>query len=86
MLETAGWVVQDKDKIDWSNHKGIAIREYSTDTGPADYVLFINIDAAKFPIGIIEAKPEEAEPKEPEPELVIEAEELYEESESEEED
>jgi type I restriction enzyme R subunit len=59
MLETAGWVVQDKDKIDWSNHKGIAIREYSTDTGPADYVLFINIDAAKFPIGIIEAKPED---------------------------
>ena len=34
---------------------GIAIREYQTDIGPADYVLFVD----KKPIGIIEAKREE---------------------------
>ncbi len=34
---------------------GIAIREYSTDTGPADYILFVN----KKAVGVIEAKREE---------------------------
>ncbi len=31
---------------------GIAVREYQTDIGPADYVLFVD----KKPVGIIEAK------------------------------
>ena len=32
---------------------GYAIREYQTDTGPADYVLFVDQKAG----GVIEAKP-----------------------------
>ena len=54
MLEQAGWLIQDKNKIDFGAGFGIAIREYPTDAGPADYVLFIN----KNPVGVIEAKPE----------------------------
>lgn len=55
-LEQAGWVVQDVKSIDLSAALGIAIREYPTDTGPADYVLFIN----RQPCGVIEAKKDEA--------------------------
>ena len=53
MLEQAGWKVQSKKKIDFSASLGIAVREYQTDIGPADYVLFID----KKPIGVVEAKP-----------------------------
>jgi type I restriction enzyme R subunit len=56
MLENAGWIVQHKKKIDLSAGKGVAIREYQTDKGPADYVLFVD----REPVGIIEAKREEA--------------------------
>jgi type I restriction enzyme, R subunit len=31
---------------------GVAVREYPTDTGPADYVLYVNRNA----VGVIEAK------------------------------
>jgi len=51
-LRASGWVIQDKNKINLNAASGIAIREYQTDTGPADYVLFID----KKPVGIIEAK------------------------------
>ncbi len=54
-LHQSGWVVQDKDKIDFSAGIGIVVREYPTETGPADYVLFVN----RKPIGVIEAKREE---------------------------
>ena len=47
-----GWVIQAKTKINLNAGLGIAVREYQTDIGPADYVLFVN----KQPIGIIEAK------------------------------
>ena len=53
MLELAGWKVQSKKKIDFSAGLGIAVREYQTDIGPADYVLFVD----KNPIGVVEAKP-----------------------------
>ena len=53
-LLQSGWAVQDKDKIDFNASAGIAVREYQTDIGPADYVLFIH----KKPVGVIEAKPE----------------------------
>lgn len=53
-LEKAGWVVQNKKKIDFAASLGIAVREYQTDVGPADYVLFVDKQA----IGVIEAKPE----------------------------
>lgn len=52
MLIVSGWLVQSKSKINLHAAKGIAIREYQTDIGPADYVLFVN---AK-PVGLIEAK------------------------------
>ena len=54
-LHAAGWAVQDKDKIDWNESIGIAIREYQTDAGAADYVLFVE----RKPVGILEAKKEE---------------------------
>ena len=54
MLRQAGWAVQSKDKINFNAAKGIAIREYTTSVGPADYVLFVN----QKPVGIIEAKKE----------------------------
>ena len=40
MLHDAGWSVQDKNQIDFGKAHGIAVREYPTDSGPADYVLF----------------------------------------------
>ena len=55
-LEAAGWVVQDKKRINLHESLGVAVREFDTDTGPADYMLFIAGKAA----GIIEAKREGA--------------------------
>jgi len=55
MLIDAGWDVQSKSKIDLSAKKGVAVREYQTDVGPADYVLFVE----RKPAGIIEAKRED---------------------------
>ncbi len=55
MLVEAGWLVQSKKKVNLSAGKGIAVREYQTDIGPADYVLFIE----RIPVGVIEAKKEE---------------------------
>lgn len=55
MLNESGWLVQDKNRIDFSASLGIAVREYPTDVGPVDYVLFVD----RAPIGIIEAKREE---------------------------
>ncbi|WP_245623420.1 type I restriction-modification enzyme R subunit C-terminal domain-containing protein [Catenovulum maritimum] len=56
MLKLAGWTVQDKTKINLNDGIGQAIREYQTDVGPADYVLFVD----KKAVGVIEAKREEA--------------------------
>ena len=53
-LNACGWAVQSKKKINLSESLGVAVREYQTDVGPADYVLFVN----KKPVGIIEAKEE----------------------------
>lgn len=55
MLIAADWVVQSKKTRDLSAGKGVAIREYQTDIGPADYVLFVD----RKPVGIIEAKRED---------------------------
>ena len=55
MLIDTGWVVQSKGKIDLSANKGVAVREYQTDVGPADYVLFVE----RKPVGIIEVKRED---------------------------
>ena len=54
-LMQAGWVVQSADKIHLNEAQGVAIREYQTSVGPADYVLFVNRKA----VAVIEAKREE---------------------------
>lgn len=51
-LIASGWIIQDKKKFNLAAGLGIAIKEYVTDVGPADYVLFVD----KTPVGIIEAK------------------------------
>ena len=53
-LRAAGWYVQDKDALDFNAGLGIAVREYQTDIGPADYVLFSDRRA----VGVVEAKPD----------------------------
>lgn len=55
-LNQAGWLIQDMKKANLGAGIGIALREYPTDSGPADYVLFIN----RKPVGVIEAKRDEA--------------------------
>ena len=55
-LEVAGWVVQDMRQLNLAAGVGVAVREYPTDTGPADYVLFVNRTAC----GVIEAKKDSA--------------------------
>ncbi len=52
-LEEAGWAVQDKKAIDHAAAVGIAVREYPTSVGPADYGLFSD----RKPLGVVEAKP-----------------------------
>jgi len=55
LLRNAGWAIQSAKKINWNESLGIAIKEYQTDVGPADYVLFVD----RKPVGIVEAKKEE---------------------------
>ncbi|CAM3335456.1 hypothetical protein [Cupriavidus taiwanensis] len=55
LLKQAGWVVQSAKRIDFGAGLGIAVREYQTDVGPADYVLLVD----KKAVGVIEAKKED---------------------------
>lgn len=55
-LQQAGWLIQDFKQLNLGASTGIAVREYPTDTGPADYVLFVN----RQPLAVIEAKRDEA--------------------------
>jgi len=54
-LIACGWVIQDKNRINLGAGTGVAVREYQTDIGPADYILFVD----RKPVGVIEAKREE---------------------------
>jgi len=54
-LIACGWIVQNKGQINLGSGTGVAVREFLTDVGPADYVLFVD----RKPVGIIEAKREE---------------------------
>lgn len=54
MLISAGWVVQDMKDINLGASLGVIVREYPTETGPADYIMFVN----RNPVGVIEAKKE----------------------------
>jgi len=51
-LIACGWTIQNKNQVNLAARVGVAVREYLTDVGPADYVLFVD----KKPVGIIEAK------------------------------
>lgn len=51
-LLACGWVIQNKSQINLAANLGVAVREYQTNVGPADYVLFVN----QIPVGVIEAK------------------------------
>ena len=54
-LKLAGWKVQTWPKVNLGEGLGVVVREYPTDTGPADYLLFVNRKA----VGVIEAKKDE---------------------------
>ena len=52
MLIESGWLVQSKDKVNLSAGIGVALRETNTESGSADYILFVHSKA----VGVIEAK------------------------------
>jgi type I restriction enzyme R subunit len=54
-LTECGWIIQKKKQINLSAGLGVAVTEYQTEIGPADYVLFVD----GKPVGVIEAKKEE---------------------------
>jgi type I restriction enzyme R subunit len=53
-LAAAGWVVQDVAEINLSVSHGVAVREFRSQGGPADYILFVDGNA----LGVVEAKKE----------------------------
>lgn len=55
-LKSAGWVVQNKNNLNLQAALGVAVTEFGTATGAADYMLFIQAKAC----GVIEAKREGA--------------------------
>jgi type I restriction enzyme R subunit len=54
-LAACGWLIQDMSSINLHTGIGIAVKEYLTDVGPADYVLFVE----GKPCGVVEAKKEQ---------------------------
>ncbi|GIG63765.1 type I restriction endonuclease subunit R [Phytomonospora endophytica] len=54
MLHAAGWVVQDGDAVNHWAGPGVAVREETTASGPADYLLYVD----KKLVGVIEVKRE----------------------------
>ena len=52
MLTASGWLVQDRKDLNLGAGPGVAVREFQTHNGPADYLLFLG----NFLIGVIEAK------------------------------
>lgn len=54
-LTACGWIIQSIKKVNLNSGVGVAVKEYLTDVGPADYVLFVE----GKPCGVIEAKREE---------------------------
>ncbi|HQI39791.1 MAG TPA: type I restriction-modification enzyme R subunit C-terminal domain-containing protein [Ignavibacteriaceae bacterium] len=60
-LAQAGWLIQDLKDFNPSAGLGIAVREYPTESGAADYILFVDSGEPflrKKPVGVIEAKRE----------------------------
>ena len=54
-LNACGWIIQGIKQVNLHAGPGIAVKEYLTDIGPADYVLFVD----GKPCGVIEAKRKE---------------------------
>jgi type I restriction enzyme, R subunit len=54
-LIDCGWIIQNKKQMNLNAGLGVAVTEYQTDVGPADYILFVS----GKPVGVIEAKKEE---------------------------
>jgi len=54
-LIDCGWFIQSIKQINLNAGVGVAVKEYLTDIGPADYVLFVE----GKPCGVIEAKKED---------------------------
>jgi len=53
-LTAAGWIVQDFKALNLGAGPGVAVREFQTASGPANYVLFVDRKA----VGVVEAKAE----------------------------
>lgn len=54
-LIACGWIIQGIKQVNLNAGIGVTVKEYLTDVGPADYVLFVD----GKPCGVIEAKREE---------------------------
>jgi len=54
LLEAAGWNVQNLRELNLGVSLGVAVREFTLESGEADYLLFVDRKA----VGAIEAKPE----------------------------
>ncbi|HLE25109.1 MAG TPA: type I restriction-modification enzyme R subunit C-terminal domain-containing protein [Thermodesulfobacteriota bacterium] len=54
LLEAAGWIVQNLKELNLGASLGVAVREFTLESGEADYLLFVGRKA----VGAIEAKPE----------------------------
>ncbi len=54
-LTACGWIIQSIKQVNLNSGLGIAVKEYLTDVGPVDYLLFVE----GKPCGVIEAKREE---------------------------
>ncbi len=52
MLRLAGWSVQSRPDMNLGAGPGVAVREFRTGAGPADYVLFLG----NLLVGVVEAK------------------------------
>jgi type I restriction enzyme R subunit len=51
-LTTSGWLLQERTEFNPAAAPGVAVREFATDSGPVDYLLFVD----KKPVGVVEAK------------------------------
>lgn len=51
-LKESGWTIQNMNQLNLTASLGVAVREFPTSTGPADYALFVD----GKPVGVIEAK------------------------------
>lgn len=54
LLKSANWTIQNRDNVNLGESLGVAIREFTVETGRADYILYVDRKA----IGVVEAKKE----------------------------